>query len=176
MPPLIDLVGKRFGRLTVIRKSISRNNFLYWVALCDCGQTVEVLGQSLRRGETKSCGCLQREIFGKFSSARWTTHGESAIDKRTPEYRSWMAMLSRCENPNATGYKNYGGRGIIVCERWHKYEYFLSDMGRRPSPQHSIDRINNDGNYELNNCRWATPKEQRANQRNLPDVHKNHSA
>jgi hypothetical protein len=92
-------------------------------------------------------------------------HGEGSNGKETPEYRTWSAMLSRCRNPNHAGYANYGGRGITVCARWDDYATFLADMGRRPSPQHSLDRIDNEQGYAPENCRWATWVEQNNNQR-----------
>lgn len=168
MPRLIDLSGKRFGRLQVIRRAGTHECGLpTWLCRCDCGSEKEILGQNLRLGESNSCGCLQRELMGERSSARFAEHGESTATKKTPEYVSWSAMLSRCNNPNATGYERYGGVGITVCQRWREsYQHFLADMGRRPSKQHSLDRFpNNAGNYEPDNCRWATKSEQSSNQR-----------
>lgn len=165
-PALNDLTGQRFGRLTVIRKAGGKP-LLKWLCRCDCGAEKIVLGQSLRNGDSQSCGCLQKELFGAASAQRETTHGDTVQGNRTPEYRSWAAMLSRCYNHNATGFHNYGGRGVKVCDRWRRsYADFLADKGRRPSLQHTLDRYPDpDGNYEPTNCRWATKREQRQNQR-----------
>ena len=114
------------------------------------------MAASLIYGSTRSCGrCAS------------ISHGESSGKHITTEYRSWVAMLSRCQNPQNDSWSNYGGRGITVCKRWQSYENFLTDMGRKPAPMHSIDRIDVDGNYEPANCRWASKKEQVANRRPL---------
>jgi hypothetical protein len=157
-----DLTGQRFGRLTVkadlgTRKT-SAQFVRYWACDCDCGQTVEVRTGGLRSGATKSCGCLHKEIM----SQSHYRHGMI----RSTEYRIWNNIKNRCGNPNVPAYPRYGGRGITICDRWKDdFSAFLSDMGPRPSTGHSIDRINNDGNYEPGNCRWATAKEQGNNSR-----------
>ena len=157
---IIDLTNKKFGRWLVVKEAgRSRFNTVLWECQCDCGTVKVVNGESLRNQTSKSCGCLQKE---KVSMAR-TTHGMSA----TPTYHIWQSMISRCENLNCIGYKNWGGRGIVVCDRWHKFENFLKDMGEKPERGFSIERIDNDGNYESYNCKWATRVEQRANQRDL---------
>lgn len=160
--PLIDITGQTFGRLTVIRW-ISKPIFS-WVCRCACGKEVLVLGGNLRSGRQSSCGCLQKE----FPNSR--KHGESRMNI-TAEYRSWSALSNRCSNPNNAAYKWYGAIGVKVCRRWrgkNGFINFLSDMGRKPSPKHSIDRYPNPyGNYEPSNCRWATAKQQRANQRSF---------
>jgi len=160
----VDLTSQRFGRLLVTQREGSRKGKARWRCRCDCGKECLVTGDVLRRGVSNSCGCLRRELgvqLGK-SSGR---HGEGRNGHETPEYRTWAAMLSRCKNPNHCNYPHYGARGISVCERWHIFENFLADMGRRPSEYHSIDRINNEGNYCVENCRWATATEQNNNKR-----------
>lgn len=154
----IVLSGKRFGRLVVIKQDEGKHHKPHWLCRCDCGVEIIVSGSHLRGGITQSCGCLRSEVLIE----RSTKHGGYG----TPEYNSWCAMIQRCTNPKKIDYENYGGRGITICERWRdNFEYFLSDMGYRPGPEYSIDRIDVNGNYEPLNCRWATAKEQRANQR-----------
>jgi hypothetical protein len=165
MPAFINLIGQRFGRLVVLaRDYTSRSHRIYWRCQCDCGTVRTFAGQELRRGQAKSCNCLRIEQL----VARMRSHGEAAraTYKRTPEYRAWQEMRRRCSAEHRRGYDNYGGRGIRVCAEWDaSFETFLAHVGRRPSPHHSLDRINNDGHYEPGNVRWATPREQRANQR-----------
>ena len=159
---MIDLVGRRYGRLTVLGNGGRKGRELLWLCVCDCGKEVVVRGDSLRNGRTKSCWCLHNEATGN----RSRKHGESTGRKGvgSVEYRRWLAMRDRCRNPRNKHFKDYGGRGISVCNHWDSYENFLADMGRCP-PGHSIDRVNNNGNYEPGNCRWATASEQRRNQR-----------
>jgi len=118
----------------------------------------------LRVGKTKSCGCYRVDLGRTRAATLRLRHGEAGDGKTTTEYRIWGSMLSRCRNVRHQLYKNYGGRGITVCDRWLVFENFLSDMGRRP-PKRSLDRINNSRGYERENCRWATAKEQARNQR-----------
>lgn len=156
----IDLTGTKFGRLLVIRRAKNRNKeSTCWLCVCDCGEERIVYSQSLRSGYTKSCGCLQRDVArGHRFGLRHGMHG-------TSEYRSWRSMKMRCLLPTYRQYQHYGGRGIAVCDSWMKFENFFSDMGFKPTPLHSIDRIDNDGDYEPRNCRWATDVEQNRNKR-----------
>jgi len=153
--------GMKFNRLTLVEKvGLTASKHAIWTALCYCGATITAVAKDIGTGNTKSCGCLQREK----AAALVTTHGLTG----TPEHRVWRGMLSRCHNPNDTGHHKYGGRGITVCDRWRaSFVNFLTDMGQRPDGK-SIDRINNDGNYEPTNCRWATASEQMQNRR-TPD-------
>lgn len=153
----MNLAGQSFNRLTVIGFSHTARGHRFWNCRCQCGSEAVVSTGELRSGGTKSCGCLIRETCGKMNK----THGLSA----TVEHAIWRGMLSRCYNQNRRAYPDYGGRGIVVCQRWHVFENFLADIGERPSPNHSIDRLNNDGNYEPANCVWATRPEQMRNTR-----------
>ena len=153
----LDLSGQKIGRLTVIKRVESKRRDAMWLCLCDCGRDKIVAASALKNKRTQSCGCIKIENMRRLGTAV-KKHGETG----SPEYRSWRAMLTRCSNPNATGYHNYGGRGIKVCDRWlNSFENFLADMGKRPSLKHSLDRHpNNNGDYELSNCRWATKEQQ----------------
>jgi hypothetical protein len=155
---LIDLTGQHFGRWTVLalhpKRSKHRN--ARWHCVCDCGGERLVAASSLRQGGSKSCGCLQRECK--------TKHGHTKGGKVTRAYRCWVAMRQRCFNPNHEAYPYYGGRGITVCERWLSFENFFADMGAPPRNR-TLDRIDVNGNYEPNNCRWASTFEQSRNKR-----------
>lgn len=157
-----DIIGQRFGRLLVVERHGTRGSAATWLCVCDCGVRRIVFGFSLRSGATRSCGCLGAEL----TVQRQMKHGDGRRGAKIPEYTAWEDMIDRCHNPNCRNYRYYGARGISVCDRWRSsYENFLSDMGRRPSPQHSIDRKNVNDNYEPLNCRWATRKEQSRNTR-----------
>lgn len=160
---LIDLTGQRFGRLTVVKRGKNKSyRAVTWLCICDCGNETIVASIALRTGRTTSCGCYSREVNLKMK----TKHGHAKRGNISPEFYTWTGMISRCTNPNEPEFKNYGERGINVCDRWlNSFENFLEDMGERPSKKHSIDRVDNDGDYEPDNCRWATIKEQSNNTR-----------
>lgn len=161
----IDLHGKRFGRLVVIRKGRHDNSpQTRWFCRCDCGGSTTARSQDLRQGKTGSCGCLHNELLRKMA----TKHGLS----HTSEHSIWRGMIDRCTNPRNPGYRYYGGMGVSVCDEWmESFEKFLKHIGRRPDPKLSIDRIDCFGNYEPGNVRWATRSQQAYNQRRW---HKKH--
>ena len=149
-----DLTGKRFGRLLVSGRSEAESTRrVLWNCACDCGVKRIIRSDSLTDGKTVSCGCWHKE--------KSTTHGM----RNTIVYRKWIAMRQRCRDPKSPSYHNYGGRGITICERWDRFENFLEDMGLPPTGKHQPDRIDNDGNYEPGNVRWATAQQNANNRR-----------
>ena len=153
-----DMTGQRFGRLIVLgyTGNTRDNRIASWLCRCDCGQSITVAGESLRRGHTRSCGCIRNHPKAK------EHHGKV----HDPEYSVWTHMIQRCTNPARASYRLYGGRGIKVCRRWREsFTAFLEDVGRRPGADYTLDRINNDGDYEPGNCRWTTGDVQANNTR-----------
>ncbi len=146
------MTGQKFGRLEVIRLSSDKK----WECICDCGSVVRVVWRSLVTSNTSSCGCLRREL----RTRKNTTHNKS----RTKVYKIWCGMIKRCYNQKSKSYKDYGGRGIEVCERWQEFENFYVDMGDPPKG-YTIERRDNDKGYFLENCCWVTKSEQNNNQR-----------
>jgi len=151
----IDLLGKRFGRL-VTTERVRLGERLAYVCTCDCGERVCVVGHRLNGGQTKSCGCFKDDVH----RVRLIQHGHY----NSPTYKSWGSMIQRCTNSKATRYKDYGGRGITVCDHWRDFKNFLADMGERPVGL-TLERLDNNKGYSLDNCKWATYFEQCHNRR-----------
>jgi hypothetical protein len=151
--------GDRIGQLTIVSDAGVVRGHRSWVCQCDCGKTATIRAANLRSGNTSSCGCQRVPA----AQAATTTHGRT----NSSAYWRWRAMIQRCTNPRNRAWKDYGGRGIRVCDRWRTFENFYADMGD-PPPGATLDRVNSDGNYELGNCRWASKTEQARNRRNTP--------
>lgn len=162
----MDIIGKRFGMLTVAEYIGSVDNFHSYRCICDCGNEKVTRRTYLRAGSTTSCGCYQRTICWRNRSTHMETIRDSEGKFNSPEYRAWGSAKERCSNPNHPAYHNYGGRGLTVCEEWaNDFKAFLADVGRRPSKDHSLERINNDIGYFPDNVIWATKVDQNSNKR-----------
>lgn len=174
-----DLTGQVFGRLTVLREATPRPiSGSRWHCVCSCGNTKIAMTRKLKSGKAKSCGCLTNEWVASFGGAfvdkameKVRKHGHANGYKQTSEYMSWTAMRQRCLNPNGRHWDSYGGRGIGFHEAWSDFAVFLAYMGPKPTPKHTLDRMDENGNYEPGNVRWATKTEQgQENKRTLIPV------
>jgi hypothetical protein len=157
-----DMAGNVYGRLSVVRHMPDGGKKSVWLCRCSCGTEKAIARQLLVSGRAMSCGCLSREL----AAERNATHGHCKGYVSSKAYTAWQNMRRRCFEKTNKRFAEYGGRGITVCERWLSFENFLSDMGEPPSPKHSIDRVDNHGNYEPGNCRWAQSDVQMKNRRN----------
>jgi hypothetical protein len=158
----IDLTGKRFNRLFVDSFSHSDDGLIYWNTICDCGTEKKIAGSRIKNGMTQSCGCLRMETIKRAN----TKHGHYVGGMKSKTYASWEAMMDRCYRPSSGSFHSYGAKGVTVCERWHKFENFLADMGDRPL-NHQLDRKDAGLGYSLKNCRWLTHLENQQNRRNV---------
>ena len=174
MASLLDLTGERYGRLTAISSTgVKKGTSMVWSFMCDCGNQVERASGEVRRGKTHSCGCLRSELSkAKMKSFQTLGTIASSTHRMTgaPEFISWDSMKQRCLNPDHKSFKDYGGRGVVICDRWiDSFDKFLADMGERPEGT-TLDRVDTNGNYEPGNCRWATGKVQGNNKRSSRNI------
>lgn len=165
-----DITGQRFGMLVAKRfshRTETKSKHYFWECLCDCGRVVAIDAGNLKSGNSKSCGCDK----GRRISAAKTVHGHTSGGVETAEFTAWASMLQRCGDPNSKDFRNYGGRGIAVCLEWAgSFQIFLRDMGSKPSPEHSIERVDVEQGYSAENCIWATRSQQARNRRDKVTV------
>jgi len=159
---IVDLSGQKFGRLTVLARAPAIKRRGRWLCKCDCYSFSVKQTCNLQNGHSTSCGCKVSDVARTAAIKRNFVHGHNTVETKSPTWNSWNCMIKRCRLKSHVSYSRYGGRGIIVCDRWHKFENFLEDMGERPEGK-TIDRIENDGNYEKSNCKWSTRSEQQRN-------------
>jgi len=164
----MDITNRVYGRLTAV-KHLGKNTsgLHHWLCKCECGNETTAVTAELNRGKVQSCGCLFRELSAKRTAKIAAKHGNCTRTSRSSEYDAWRSMKQRCLNPNYKQWKDYGGRGIQICQEWaDSFDAFLADVGKKPEPHLTLDRIDNNGNYEAGNVRWADRTTQSRNRRN----------